>query len=76
MTPEIRAARDRLARFAGPDFQPTLAPDPPHDLGYYTTDEVKRLLGQVERGIRDTLAPDIRAIVEALDQHDEAGKDI
>jgi hypothetical protein len=75
VTPETRAARDRLARYAGPDFQPPPI-DLPRHLNCLTIAEVERLIGRIESDIRDTLAPDIRAIVEALDQHDEAEKDI
>lgn len=67
MTPELRAARERLLRFADP-----AAPAfPPLDLGtsitHLTTVEVKRLVAQIGDGVRDTLAPDIRLLVAALD---------
>lgn len=71
MTPETRAARDWLARFAGPDFRFT-APDPPGDLDHVTIPELKRMLTLVADGIRDTLAPDIRVVLAVLDRHERA----
>jgi hypothetical protein len=64
VTPELRAARERLLRFA----DPSASAFPPLDLGTsITTAEVKRLVAQIGDGVRDTLAPDIRLVVAALD---------
>ena len=42
MTPEARAARDRLARYARPDF-PMPAPDLPDALGPFTAAQLNRV---------------------------------
>lgn len=69
MTHDLRAARDRLARYAGPDTPPF----PPFKVGSeiasFTPGEVKRLIAQIAEGIRDTLAPDVLAVLAAPDLH-------
>lgn len=66
MTPELRAARDRLARFAGPEFQPPTL-DLPSDFTYTLT-EVERIVSEAVQGIRETLAPDLRLVLTATDR--------
>lgn len=66
MTPETRAARDRLARYARPDF-PMPAPDLPDALGPFTAAQLNRVTDELMRGVQETLAPDIRAVLAALD---------
>lgn len=67
MTPEIRAARDRLARFAGPDF-PMPALELPDSLGQVTVAEARRLVDQSVQGVRETLVPDLCLVLAALDR--------
>jgi hypothetical protein len=68
MNPETRAARDRLARYASPDAPPY----PPFKVGPevagFTPQQVQRLIAQITEGIRDTLAPDVNAVLAALDR--------
>ncbi len=70
MTSEVRAARDRLARYAAPGAPPF----PPFKVGpgitHLTAAEVVRLVAQITEGIRDTLAPDLRLVLAALDRHE------
>lgn len=66
VTPETRAARDRLARFARPDF-PMPAPDLPDALGPFTAAQLNRVTDELMRGVQETLAPDIHAVLAALD---------
>lgn len=69
MTPEARAARDRLARYAGPDWH-FAGPDFPEIPGGYTGADINQVVEQCEQGVHDTLAPDIRTVLAALDQHE------
>jgi hypothetical protein len=66
VTPETRAARDRLARFAAADFpMPALRPIP--EITHLTQAEAAHLVDQVMRGIQETLAPDLHIVLAALD---------
>lgn len=69
MTPELRAARDRLAGFADAGF-PMPALDLPDRLGHVTVAEAQRLVGQIMHGVHETLAPDLALVLAALDRHE------
>lgn len=69
MNPETRAARDRLARFAGSDFQaPPL--DLPTEVNCLTIAEVKKLVTGAEEAVREAITPDLLTVLAALDQHE------
>lgn len=67
MTPETRAARDRLAAFAQPGYpMPDLKL--PDSVGPLTVTEVRRIVQQITRGMQETLAPDILLMLAELDE--------
>jgi hypothetical protein len=70
VTPDERAARDRLARYAGPDAPPFPAVNPPPGITHLTVAEANRMVAQIAAGIRDTLAPDLHLVLAALDRYE------